>query len=383
MIYLDNAATTYPKPEMVYVAMDKCMREYGANPGRAGHQLALEAGRAIYKTRELICKLFNIDNPMQIIFTCNATDSLNLALKGILKQGDHIITTSMEHNSMIRPIVTLEKLGIEYTVIQCDKKGMIDTQDIEKAIKENTKMIATTHASNVAGTLMPIEEIGEIAEKNNIIYLVDAAQTAGVYNIDVEKMNIDLLAAPGHKGLLGPQGTGFLYIREGLDLQQMKEGGTGSKSELLTQPEIIPDRYESGTPNTPGIVGLGAGIEFILKEGIEKIRKHEEELTAYMISELQKIDNVRIYGPLDAKKQAAVISINIEDEDSSEISYILDKVFHIAVRSGLHCAPMAHKTMGTFEQGTVRFSLGYFNTKEDVEKAVEALKKICDELKNR
>ncbi|WP_338028361.1 aminotransferase class V-fold PLP-dependent enzyme [Crassaminicella indica] len=383
VIYLDNAATTYPKPEMVYVAMDKCMREYGANPGRAGHQLALEAGRAIYKTRELICKLFNIDNPMQIIFTCNATDSLNLALKGILKQGDHIITTSMEHNSMIRPIVTLEKLGIEYTVIQCDKKGMIDTQDIEKAIKENTKMIATTHASNVAGTLMPIEEIGEIAEKNNIIYLVDAAQTAGVYNIDVEKMNIDLLAAPGHKGLLGPQGTGFLYIREGLDLQQMKEGGTGSKSELLTQPEIIPDRYESGTPNTPGIVGLGAGIEFILKEGIEKIRKHEEELTAYMISELQKIDNVRIYGPLDAKKQAAVISINIEDEDSSEISYILDKVFHIAVRSGLHCAPMAHKTMGTFEQGTVRFSLGYFNTKEDVEKAVEALKKICDELKNR
>ncbi|QZY55072.1 aminotransferase class V-fold PLP-dependent enzyme [Crassaminicella profunda] len=382
MIYLDNAATTYPKAESVYVAMDKCMREYGANPGRSGHKLALEAGRAIYKTRELICKLFNIDNPMQIIFTCNATDSLNLALKGILKSGDHVITTSMEHNSMIRPIVTLKKLGIEHTVIQCDKKGIIDPKIIEKEIKENTKLIATTHASNVAGTLMPIEEIGKIAKKNKVLYLVDAAQTAGVYNIDVEKMNIDLLAVPGHKGLLGPQGTGILYIREGVDLQQMKEGGTGSKSELLTQPEIIPDRYESGTPNTPGIVGLGAGIEFILKEGIEKIQKHEEELTEYMLSELQKLDKIRIYGPVNAKKQAAVISINIGEEDSSEVSYILDKVFNIAVRSGLHCAPMAHKTMGTFEQGTVRFSLGYFNTKEEVKKAVEALKKICDELEN-
>jgi cysteine desulfurase family protein len=383
MIYLDNAATTYPKPESVYVAMDKCMREYGANPGRSGHKLALEAGRAIYKTRELICKLFNIDNPMQIIFTCNATDSLNLALKGILKEGDHVITTSMEHNSMIRPIVTLEKLGVEHTVIPCDKKGNIDPKLIEKEIKYNTKLIATTHASNVSGTLMPIEEIGKIAKKNKILYLVDAAQTAGVYNIDIKKMNIDLLATPGHKGLLGPQGTGFLYIREGIALQQMKEGGTGSKSELLTQPEIVPDRYESGTPNTPGIVGLGAGIEFILKEGIEKIQRHEEALTEHMLLELQKIDRINIYGPVDAKKQAAVISINIGDEDSSEVSYLLDKVFNIAVRSGLHCAPMAHKTMGTFEQGTVRFSLGYFNTKEDVKKAVEALKKICDELENK
>ncbi|TCO78034.1 aminotransferase class V-fold PLP-dependent enzyme [Marinisporobacter balticus] len=380
MIYLDNAATTYPKPENVYVAMDKCMREYGANPGRSGHKLALEAGRAIHNTRELICKLFNIDNPMQLIFTCNATDSLNLALKGILKPGDHVITTSMEHNSMIRPIVTLEALGVEYTMVQCDVSGMLDPTRIEKEIKANTKLIATTHASNVTGTLMPIEKIGEIAKINDILFLVDAAQTAGVYKIDVEKMNIDLLAAPGHKGLLGPQGTGILYIREGVVLQQMKEGGTGSKSELLTQPEIIPDRYESGTPNTPGIVGLGAGIEFILKEGLDKIQKHEEALTGYMISELQKIEKIRIYGPKDEKKQAAVIAINIGDEDSSEVSYVLDKVFNIAVRAGLHCAPIAHKTIGTFEQGVVRFSLGYFTTKDDIEKAVDALKKICDEL---
>lgn len=380
MIYLDNAATSFPKPEAVYKAVDKCFREFGANPGRSGHKLALEAGRAIYETRELICQLFNIDNPMQIIFTSNATDSLNLAIKGILKNGDHVITSSMEHNSVIRPIKTLEEIGVENTVVQCDKQGFIDVKDIVKAIKENTKMIAITHASNVTGTVMPIDEIGKLAKENNLILLVDAAQTAGVYDIDVKKMNIDMLAFPGHKGLMGPQGTGGLYIREGIDMRQMKEGGTGSKSESLYQPEIVPDRYESGTPNTPGIVGLGAGIKFIIEKGIENIRKHEEYLTDYMLNELKKIDMVNIYGPQDAKKQASVISINIGDLDSSELSFILDKAFDIAVRSGLHCAPLAHKTIGTFEQGTVRFSIGYFNTKEDIDQSIEAIKKICEEI---
>jgi cysteine desulfurase family protein len=361
-------------------AVDKCFREFGANPGRSGHKLALEAGRAIYETRELICQLFNIDNPMQIIFTSNATDSLNLAIKGILKNGDHVITSSMEHNSVIRPIKTLEEIGVENTVVQCDKQGFIDVKDIVKAIKENTKMIAITHASNVTGTVMPIDEIGKLAKENNLILLVDAAQTAGVYDIDVKKMNIDMLAFPGHKGLMGPQGTGGLYIREGIDMRQMKEGGTGSKSESLYQPEIVPDRYESGTPNTPGIVGLGAGIKFIIEKGIENIRKHEEYLTDYMLNELKKIDMVNIYGPQDAKKQASVISINIGDLDSSELSFILDKAFDIAVRSGLHCAPLAHKTIGTFEQGTVRFSIGYFNTKEDIDQSIEAIKKICEEI---
>jgi len=380
VIYLDNAATSFPKPEAVYKAVDKCFREFGANPGRSGHKLALEAGRAIYETRELICQLFNIDNPMQIIFTSNATDSLNLAIKGILKNGDHVITSSMEHNSVIRPIKTLEEIGVENTVVQCDKQGFIDVKDIVKAIKENTKMIAITHASNVTGTVMPIDEIGKLAKENNLILLVDAAQTAGVYDIDVKKMNIDMLAFPGHKGLMGPQGTGGLYIREGIDMRQMKEGGTGSKSESLYQPEIVPDRYESGTPNTPGIVGLGAGIKFIIEKGIENIRKHEEYLTDYMLNELKKIDMVNIYGPQDAKKQASVISINIGDLDSSELSFILDKAFDIAVRSGLHCAPLAHKTIGTFEQGTVRFSIGYFNTKEDIDQSIEAIKKICEEI---
>ncbi|WP_053955113.1 aminotransferase class V-fold PLP-dependent enzyme [Inediibacterium massiliense] len=380
MIYLDNAATTYPKPEDVYVAMDVCMRKYGANPGRSGHALALEAGRIIYRTRELLCKLFHIENPMQIIFTCNATDSLNLALKGILKRGDHVITTSMEHNSMIRPIMTLKDIGVEHTIVQCNQNGEINPKDIKKAIQKNTKLIAMTHGSNVTGTIMPIDEVGKIAKEANILFLVDAAQTAGVYPIDVQKMNIDLLAAPGHKGLLGPQGTGILYIKEGLELIQMKEGGTGSKSELLTQPDILPDRYESGTPNTSGIAGLGAGVEFILKEGIEKIREHEESLTKCMLEGLKQIEKVKIYGPKDEKKQAAVVSMNIGEEDSSEVSYLLDKVFSIGVRSGLHCAPVAHRTIGTFEQGTVRFSMGYFNTIEDIKKAIKAIERICEEM---
>ncbi|ABW20395.1 aminotransferase class V-fold PLP-dependent enzyme [Alkaliphilus oremlandii] len=380
MIYLDNAATSYPKPENVYNAMIDHMKNAGANPGRSGHRLSLEAGRAILKTRELIGTLFNIDNPMQIIFTSNATDSLNLAIKGVLKKGDHVITSTMEHNSVLRPITALEKIGVENTIIQCNAEGVIDPEDIKRAIRSNTKLIALTHGSNVTGTLMPIEAVGRIAKEAGVLFLVDAAQTAGIYEIDVNKLNIDLLGVPGHKGLMGPQGTGILYIREGLDVLHFKEGGTGSKSEELTQPEMLPDRYESGTANTPGIVGLGAGIEFILKEGIEKIRNHEKELTQYFIEALAQIEQVKVYGPKDSEKQGAVISINIGEEDSSEIAFVLDQAFNIAVRSGLHCAPLAHKTIGSFEQGTVRFSIGYFNTKEDIDRAVEAIKEICKEI---
>ncbi|SHH30738.1 aminotransferase class V-fold PLP-dependent enzyme [Tepidibacter thalassicus] len=381
MIYLDNAATTFPKPEEVYEAVLSCMKNYGANPGRAGHKLALSAGRIIYEARENLSKLFNIDNPMNIIFTYNATDSLNLAIKGIVQKGDHIITTSMEHNSVIRPIKELEKIGVENTIVQCNELGELNPDDIKKAIKKNTKLIVTTHSSNVCGTIVDIEAIGKIAREMNITYLVDAAQTAGVYDIDVKKMNIDMLALPGHKGLLGPQGTGVLYLKEGVKLNQLREGGTGSKSEELTQPHIIPDRYESGTPNTPGIAGLNEGVKFILKEGIDKIRRYEEELTQYFIDGLKEIPMVKIYGPKNSKKQSSVVSINVGEEDSSEISYVLDSVFNIATRSGLHCAPLAHKTLGTFEQGTVRFSIGYFNNKEEINKALQALKSIVAEIK--
>ncbi|MBC6004604.1 aminotransferase class V-fold PLP-dependent enzyme [Paeniclostridium sp. NSJ-45] len=380
MIYLDNAATTFPKPRQVYEAVLDCMENYGANPGRAGHKLAMRAGREIYECRENIAKLLNVSNPMSIVFTHNATDSLNLAIKGVVKSGDHIITTSIEHNSVIRPIKALEKNGVENTIVKCDRYGHLDPNDIKKAIKPNTKLIVTTHASNVCGTIVDIESVGNIAKENNILYLVDASQTLGVYDIDIQKINVDMIAAPGHKCLLGPQGTGMLYIRDGLEVNILKEGGTGSNSEDLFQPNMMPDRYESGTHNTPGIAGLNAGVKFILETGIDKIRKHEEELCEYMLTKLTEVPNIKIYGPLDSKKRAAVISINIGDIDSGEITFILDDMYEIATRSGIHCSPLAHKTLGTLRQGTVRFSLGYFNTKDDIDKAVEALKEIEKEI---
>ncbi|MGX4598059.1 aminotransferase class V-fold PLP-dependent enzyme [Faecalimicrobium sp. JNUCC 81] len=378
MIYLDNAATTYPKPDRVYNAVMDCMKNYCANPGRAGHKLAMKAAREIYDARENIAKLFNIDNPMSIVFTNNATDSLNLAIKGVVKSGDHIVTTSMEHNSVIRPIKSLEKHGVESTIVKCDKDGFLNIEDLKKAIKPNTKLIVTTHASNVCGTIIDIKSVGEVAKDNNILYLVDASQTAGVYDINVAKMNVDMIAAPGHKCLLGPQGTGILYIRDGLNVNILKEGGTGSKSEELFQPELLPDKYESGTHNTPGIVGLNEGIKFIFEEGIENIRAHEEELCQYMLDKLENVPNITIYGSKDSKKRAAVISINIDNIDSGEITFLLDSEYDIATRSGIHCSPLAHETLGTLEQGAVRFSLGYFNTKEDIDKAVKALQNISN-----
>ncbi len=378
MIYLDNAATTYPKPEKVYEKVMDCMKNYCANPGRAGHKLAMKAAREIYDARENVARLFNIDNPMNIVFTNNATESLNLAIKGSVKAGDHIITTSMEHNSVIRPIKALEMIGVENTIVQCDSEGFLDIDDIKKAIKPNTKLIVTTHASNVCGTIIDIKSVGNVAKENNILYLVDASQTAGVYDINIQDMNVDMIAAPGHKCLLGPQGTGVLYIREGLNLTILKEGGTGSKSEDLFQPELLPDKYESGTHNTPGIVGLGEGIRFIFEEGIENIREHEEKLCEYMLNRLEEIPNITVYGPKDSKKRASVISINIGTIDSGEITFLLDSEYDIATRSGIHCAPLAHKTLGTLQQGAVRFSLGYFNTKDDIDKAIDALKEIVE-----
>ncbi len=378
MIYLDNAATTFPKPESVYNAISDCMKNYCANPGRAGHKLSMRAAREIYNARENIAKLFNIDNPMNIIFTSNATDSLNLAIKGSVNENDHIITTSMEHNSVIRPIKALEAYGVENTVVNCDKHGFLNIEDLEKAIKPNTKLIVTTHASNVCGTLVDIKKVGEIAKKHKILYLVDASQTAGVYNIDTKEMNIDMLAAPGHKCLFGPQGTGILYIREGLNVNILKEGGTGSKSEDLFQPNLVPDKYESGTHNTPGIAGLNAGVKFILEQGIDNIRKHEEDLCQYMMDKLNEVPNVIIYGPQNVKYKAAVIALNLGNMDSGEVTFLLDSQYDIAVRSGIHCSPLAHMTLGTLEQGVVRFSLGYFNTKEEIDKVIDALKEIIN-----
>lgn len=380
MIYFDNAATTFPKPPEVIEAVSDCLKNYCANPGRGGHKLSLQSGRVILEARELLAELYNSNSPDRIILTHNATEALNLALKGFLKKGSHVITTSMEHNSVMRPLKALEKLGIETAVVQCSRKGDIDISDIEKEIRKETVLITVTHASNVVGTIMPISEIGSLAKNYGLEFLVDASQTAGVYEIDVDKMNISMLAFTGHKSLLGPQGTGGLYIREGLDLTPLKEGGTGSKSDSLYQPDIIPDRFESGTHNTPGIAGLCAGINFIKELGIANIRKHEQELAQYFRDGLKGIKQIKVYGTQDIYKQAPVVSINIGEIGSSEVSYILDQTFDIATRSGLHCAPIAHKTLGTLEQGTVRFSFGYFNTREEIEKTIAAIEQIVREL---
>jgi cysteine desulfurase family protein len=379
MIYFDNAATTYPKPESVYQAVNRCMRDYCANPGRSGHKLSMEAGRKVLEARELLAELLGAKKSENIIFTLNATDALNTAIKGVVKKGDHIITTSMEHNSVLRPLKQLESLGVETTIIKCNMLGELNLIDLQTSIKENTRVIITTHASNVTGVLMPIKEIGEIAKQNKLLYIIDSAQTAGTYKIDVSDINVDILTFTGHKGLMGPQGVGGFYVKEGVNLRQLREGGTGSMSESLMQPEMLPDKYESGTPNTPGIAGLAAGIKFIKEIGIDKIRGHEEEITSYFLKQVSEIDDIIIYGPNDIKKQAPVVSLNIKNRASSEVSFLLDNQYDIATRPGLHCAPLAHQTIGSGQQGAVRFSFGYFNTWDEIDKAIIALKSIAKE----
>ena len=376
MIYFDNAATTWPKPEAVYKAVDKFMRELGANPGRSGHRMALAAGQIIVEARSLVAKLFNVIEPSQVIFTLNTTEALNLGIKGFLKPGDHVITSSIEHNSVVRPLETLRNLGIEVTKLPTSASSGVLPLQVEEAIKGNTKLIILSHASNVTGVINPISEIGKIARDRGILFMVDSAQTAGVFPIDVQSMCIDMLAFAGHKGLLGPQGVGGLYIRKDLLLTPLKEGGTGSNSESPLQPEKCPDRYESGTFNTPGIAGLAAGIQFLLQTGIEQFREKERILTERLLSGLKLIPRVIVYGPPLGTERASVISFNIEGMDPSEVSLIMDQSFEIATRPGLHCASDAHRAIGTLAKGTVRLSLGYFNTIDEVDKCLEAVSTI-------
>lgn len=381
MIYLDNGATTFPKPKVVTDKIMECSLGYAGNPGRSGHKLAMKMDLEIYETREKICKLINGTEVLNVIFTFNATDSLNLAIKGVLEEGDHVITTSMEHNSVLRPLNKLRKDGkIELSIVYADDKGYIDPQKIFEALTPNTKMIVTTHMSNVFGTIVDIKAIGDFCKENNILYLVDASQSIGVLDIDVQEMNIDLLAFPGHKALFGPMGTGALYIKEGIIVKPLKEGGTGSYSHSIDQPELYPDSLESGTPNGVGIIALGKGIDFINEVGLENIRDHEMSLKNHFIELLKDNEDVILYGTLD-DRQGAVVSLNVKDMDSSEISYILSDEFDIYTRPGFHCAPLAHKTMGTEELGAIRFSFGYYNTLEEIDKTVEALLNIIERNK--
>jgi len=379
MIYLDNAATTWPKPEAVYQAMDSFMRHIGASPGRSAHRLSIEAGRIIYETREALAQLFGTDDPKRIIFTANATEALNLALRGILHPTDHVITSGMEHNSVMRPLRALERKGVEITVVNCSPEGLLNPQDIERAVKPNTKLITLNHASNVMGTILPVAEVGQIAHRHDVLFMVDAAQTAGCYPIDIEAMNIDLLAFSGHKGLYGPQGVGGLFLRKGIEqeIEPLTYGGTGSHSEYEYQPDFLPDKYESGTPNTVGLAGLGAGVRFVLSQGVRSMQKKEETLTQLLLQRLKAIPGVTLHGNGDAQKQVAVISFNISGLTPSEVAMPLEEGYQIMCRAGLHCSPAAHKTMGTFPQGTVRLSPGHFTSQQDIEITLEAVQKIA------
>ncbi|MFC4768461.1 aminotransferase class V-fold PLP-dependent enzyme [Effusibacillus consociatus] len=376
MIYLDNAASSWPKPPQVEESMVEVLRDYGANPGRSGHQLAAKAADTIYQIRSQLAKLFHVKNPNDIVFTQNATESLNLGLKGYLKSGDHVVTTSFEHNSVRRPLEYLREFGVEISYVSGAIDGKLSAQDIEQAIRENTKLIVVTHASNLTGSILPIEELGKLAHKKNIRFMVDASQTAGYCPIDVEAMKIDLLAFTGHKSLYGPQGTGGLYIHPELDLVPLLHGGTGGHSELIEQPPVRPDRYESGTRNTVGIAGLGAGVRFIEETGLDVIRKHEEHLTDFLMEEMGRVKGLTIYGPEKGHPRCPIVSFSIDGFDASEIGFILDTHYQIAVRAGLHCSPLAHETIGTIEGGLVRASLGFFNTKNHIEEFVRALRDI-------
>lgn len=381
MIYFDNAATSWPKPPRVLEAMAYFMTEVGGSPGRSAHRLSIEAGRIVYEAREVLARLFNVTDPLRIVFGLNATDALNLALQGVLRAGDHVVTSSMEHNSVMRPLRALEETGqVEITVVSCSSQGFLDPGDLESALRSNTRMIVLNHASNVVGSVLPVAEAGSIARRHGALLLVDAAQTAGAYPLDMNSMGIDLLAFTGHKALFGPQGTGGLCMGQRVavaDIEPVKRGGTGSRSEREEQPEFLPDMCESGTPNTVGLAGLLAGAEFVIHEGVERIRAREVELTRRLIAGLLEIPGVIVYGGHDAELQTANVSFNIEGLAPSEVGLTLDEDYEVMSRVGLHCAPAAHRTIGTFPVGTVRFSLSYFNSTDEVDEALMAVRRIA------
>ncbi len=379
MIYLDSAATSWPKPPEVLKAMVDVLERAGGNPGRSGHRLSIEAARVVYDTREDIARFFNISDPTRVIFTSGATHSMNVVLKGLIKPGDRVVVSSMEHNAVMRPLRSLEEQGLVLDIVPCAPDGSLDVNDIAKALKSDTRLVVTVHASNVAGTILPVAEAASLARRAGALLLVDAAQTAGVLPIDMQAFGIDFLAFTGHKGLQGPPGIGGLIIGDRVDTSQVEpliRGGTGSQSELEEQPEYLPDKFESGTPNIVGIAGLHAGINWIMDRGIETIREQEKELAGALIDGLSNISGIKIYGTHDPEKTVAIVSFTATGRRVSEIGLILDEDYGILTRVGLHCAPAAHKTIGSFPEGTVRLAPGVFTTPDEIKEAVRALEKV-------
>jgi cysteine desulfurase/selenocysteine lyase len=382
-IYFDNAATSKPKPKNVLDAINGYLEDICTSPGRGGYALGLEAGRIIFETREKIKHLFNGQKEENVVFTQNVTYALNFALLGLLKPGDHAITTSMEHNSVIRPLRFLQKYkNVKFSIIKCNEKGELDPADIIREIRPSTKIIVLTHASNVTGTILPIESLPEIKNKTDAFMVLDAAQTAGVIDIDFEQLGLDCLGFTGHKSLYGPPGIGGLVMSDRAcdAIVPTVLGGTGSRSDVEYQPDFMPDKMEAGTPNTAGIAGLSAGLDFIQKTGIKSIYKHEMKLTADFINGLKQIPRVKIYGPDQLDKRVSTVSITLDGFDMGELAFRLDTEYGIMIRSGLHCSPLGHKTIGTFPEGTLRFSFGFFNTEEEVKYCIEAIKNLVQEI---
>nr|WP_246628141.1 aminotransferase class V-fold PLP-dependent enzyme [Paenibacillus oenotherae] len=374
---MDHAATSWPKPSTVIEAVTSALEHDAANPGRGSHAMAVRASRVLFDTRKMLAKLFAIKNPNDIAFAMNATMALNLAIKGYVREGDHVIATAVEHNSVRRPLEYLRKaIGVEVTYVEADEQGELEAAQVENAIQNNTRLVIVNHSSNLFGSILPVAEIGKITRSRGIKLLVDAAQTAGMIGIDVEVMGIDMLAFPGHKGLLGPQGTGGLYVHPQVDLTPLLHGGTGSQSESPEQPSVRPDCYEAGTQNTPGLAGLKAGVQYVLHETVEKIHTREWTLTQRMMEGLLQAGGVRVLGPRLGEPRTGIVSFVIEGADPSEIAFILDQHYNIAVRSGFHCTPLAHAAAGTLETGAVRASVGVFTTEQEVDAIVNAVKEI-------
>jgi len=378
MIYFDNAATTMRKPDCVVQAVTEAMCSLG-NSGRGVHSGALSASRIIYDTRTALAQLFSAESPERIAFTANSTQALNTAIKGVLDPGDHVITTALEHNSVLRPLYEMEDRGVELTILPADSLGNICYEDIEKEIKPNTKAIVTTHGSNLTGNLLDISRIGEMASRHSLIYVVDASQTAGIFDIDVQKQHIDILCFTGHKGLLGPQGTGGIYVREGVEVRPLLSGGSGVQTYLRSHPPQMPTALEAGTLNGHGLAGLGAAVRYLQKTGLPAIRAKEQELMWMLYTQVREIPGITVYGDFSSRNRCAIVSLNIRDCDSGEVSDALSEHYSIATRPGAHCAPLMHKALGTVEQGAVRFSFSHYNTKEEIEIAVSALRELAME----